>query len=190
MIIDNSDIRNLTGKILIATPSVPNVYLNKTMVYICSHNKNGAMGIVINKLIPNMNVRDILEKLGINSPNVENLNIHFGGPEEIDKCFVLHTDDCNIMESVSVTDRISLTLSGDIIKIMMSEGGPKRKLLCMGCCVWYAEQLENEVASSYWVSIDSDEALIFGDAKSDKWSKALLKIGSLSTFFSNSQGNA
>jgi putative transcriptional regulator len=93
-------------------------------------------------------------------------------------------------DSSIIGGHIALTINGDVIKVIASHIGPKRKLLCMGCCIWETEQLENEVASSYWIPIDSDEALVFGDPKADKWSKALLKIGSQTNMFSDLQGNA
>jgi putative transcriptional regulator len=161
------------------------------MVYICSHDKNGAMGIVVNKLIPNMNIKDILEKLNIKSDSFENLDTYFGGAEEINRCFILHSDDYLSSESTIISDNIALTINADIIRLITSgRGCPQKKILCMGCCLWDTDQLENEVASSYWIPIESDEALIFGDPKADKWSKALLKIGFQTSLFLDTHGNA
>lgn len=185
-----NDIENLTGKILLATPAISNEYLSKSMVFVCNHDKNGAMGLVINKLIPNMDIRGLLRKLNVNSRGLENLELHFGGMEESDRCFVLHSDDYLASESTMMAGNIALTINTDIIRVSTSNGGPKKKIICLGCCLWEVEQLENEVAASYWIPIDADEALIFGDQKADKWSKALLKIGSHTNLFSNSQGNA
>lgn len=185
-----SDIRNLTGKILISTPSISNEYLNKSMVFVCSHDKNGAMGVVINKLIPNANIKSILDKLNISCKSIEDIDIHFGGIEEIDRCFILHSDDCMVSDSSIITKNIAMTINTDIIKAMTTPGGPSKKIFCMGCCIWESEQLENEVASSNWIPIEADEALIFGDQNVDRWSKALLKIGSTTALFSNLQGNA
>ncbi|MDR1551454.1 MAG: YqgE/AlgH family protein [Holosporaceae bacterium] len=186
----NSDIRNLTGKILLSTQAVSNEYLNKSMIYMCSHNRNGAAGIVINKLIPEMTVSSVLRELDLEIDGVKNFDILFGGPEEIAKCFILHSDDYMSPESTLISDHVALTVNGDILKVITATGGPQKKLLCMGCCLWDMDQLENEVAASYWVPIDSDEALLFGNPKIDKWSKALLKIGSFTRIFSDLQGNA
>ena len=186
----NNDIQNLTGMILISTPSLSSEYLYKTMIFVCSHDKNGAMGVVINKLIPSIDVKAILKKLGINRGDIGNVDAHFGGLEEMDRCFILHSDDYTTKNSTIVTKNIAMTINTDIIKAISSPGGPKKKVFCMGCCIWEAEQLEHEVAGSNWIPIDSDEALIFGDPNVDKWSKALLKIGSRTTLFSHFQGNA
>ena len=187
---NSNDISNLMGKILLSTSSISNEYLNKSMILVCSHDKNGAMGIVINKLIPNMSTRNILEKFKIKSKDINNIDIHFGGSEEIDRCFALHSDDYLANESSVISNNIALTINVDIVKALTSNGGPSRKILCMGCCIWDSYQLENEVASSYWIPIEADEALVFGDPHADKWSKALLKIGSNTNVFSDFHGNA
>jgi putative transcriptional regulator len=187
---EDNNIRNLTGKILFSTSSISNEYLSKSMVYLCSHDKSGAMGIIINKLIPNMTVYNILKKMEINANDLENLDILFGGVEETDRCFILHSDDYMSSNSTIISGHIALTINGDILNIITSSKGPEKKLLCLGCCIWETDQLENEVASSYWIPVDPDEALIFGNPKVDKWSKAWLKIGSQTNVFLNSQGNA
>ena len=187
---ENNDINNLVGKILLSTSSISNEYLNKSMVFVCSHDKYGAMGVVINKLIPNMSISSILENLRINSSEINNVEIHFGGSEETHRCFILHSNDYLSDESSVIKNNIALTINADIIRVLTSNGGPSRKMLCMGCCMWDPHQLENEVASSYWIPIEADEALIFGDSRVDKWSKALLKIGSNTNVFSDISGNA
>lgn len=186
-----NDIENLTGKILLATPAISNEYLNKSMVFICSHDKKGAMGLVINKPIPNMDIKSLLRKLQVNSDGLENLEMHFGGVEETNRCFILHSDDYLSSESTLIKNNIVLTVNTDIIRTLItSNNGPQKKIICIGCCMWGIEQLENEVASSYWIPIESDEALIFGDPRADKWSKALLKIGLHTNLFLNMSGTA
>jgi putative transcriptional regulator len=187
---EDNNIRNLAGKILFSTSSTSSEYLSKSMIYLCSHDKNGAMGVIINKIIPNMTVCNVLKKMKIDASGVENLDILFGGAEEKDRCFILHSNDYMSPNSTIIHDRIALTINGDILSVLTSTTGPEKKILCMGCCIWEIDQLENEVASSYWIPIDSDEALIFGDPKADKWNKAWLKIGSNTNVFLDSLGNA
>ncbi|MDR2723634.1 MAG: YqgE/AlgH family protein [Holosporaceae bacterium] len=187
---EDNNIRNLTGKILFSTSSGSSEYLNKSMIYLCSHDRNGAMGIIINKLIPDMTVCNVLKKMKISTKGVENLNILFGGIEESDRCFILHSDDYMSSHSTIIHDRVALTINGDILNVITSSKGPEKKLLCMGCCIWDMDQLENEVASSYWIPIEPDEALLFGNPKMDKWGKAWMKIGSKTNVFLDLQGNA
>jgi putative transcriptional regulator len=160
------------------------------MIYVCSHDKNGAMGVVVNKLIPNLDISGLLKNLRAKNKELANLNIHFGGREEIDRCFVLHSDDYMLHNSHLICNNIALTIDKDILNVITANGGPSKKLICIGCCIWETDQLENEVASSYWIPVEQDDALIFGDPKVDKWSKALMKIGSKTSMFSDIQGNA
>lgn len=186
----DSDIQHLTGRILLATPSIPGNYLQKSMIYICAHDNYGAMGVIINKLIPNVNICKALKKLRILDQGIKNIDIHFGGLEEPDRCFVFHSDDYMFADSTIISDNIALTINSDIIQVITSKNTPKRKMLCCGCCLWESKQLEQEIAAGYWVPIEADEALMFGNPKVDKWSKALLKIGSHTNVFSGASGNA
>ena len=186
----DSDIQHLTGKILLATPSISGNYLHKSMIYICAHDNHGAMGVIINKLIPDVTICRALKKLYVLDQGIKNINIHFGGLREPDRCFVFHSDDYMFSDSAIISNRIALTINSDILRVITSKEAPKRKMLCCGCCLWESEQLEEEVAAGYWVPIEADEALIFGNPKVDKWSKALLKIGSRTNVFSGSSGNA
>lgn len=188
-----NDIENLTGKILVATPAISNEYLNKSMVLVCSHDENGAMGLIINKPIPSMNIGNLMRRLNLYSEEFENLEVYFGGLEETDRCFILHSDDYLLEKSSRIRDGVALTINADIIRASLSgrwPQGPRERMVCIGCCIWEMDQLENEVASSYWIPVESDEALIFGNPKVDKWSKALLKIGMHSSLFSKESGNA
>lgn len=188
-----NDIENLTGKILLATPAISNEYLNKSMVFVCSHDENGAMGLIINKPIPSINIKNLMRRLNLDSNGLERLEVHFGGLEETDRCFVLHSDDYLFEESTIIRDGVALTINSDVMRASLTGGwnqGPREKMICIGCCIWDVDQLENEVASSYWIPIESDEALIFGNPRADKWSKALLKIGMHTSLFSREAGNA
>ena len=183
-----NDLQKLTGSILLATPTISTDYLQKTMIYICEHSEDGAMGLVINKLIPDANIINTIRKLRDNL--LGDINIYFGGMEEIDKCFILYSDDNATFANNIIKDQIALTISDDILKTVTTFGGPERKIICMGCCTWSSGQLENEIAENNWIPIPADEALIFGDPRSDKWSKAFLKIGLRSKLFVHTAGNA
>lgn len=184
-----SDIQNLTGRILLATPNISDAYIRKSMVYICEHSAEGAMGLIINKILPDLNLLQILTK--IRFCDIGNVKIHIGGDRDLDKCFILHTN-ANLSENtVFIHDNIFLTTCDNMMKslsFVMSES--VRKILCLGCYRWDSQQLENEVTSNYWIPIQADEALIFGDPLADKWSKAFLKIGLHSCLFLDKFGRA
>jgi len=171
-----NDIQDLTGKILLAAPNISDAYVSKSMVYICEHSDKGAMGVIINKVLPNISLLQIFTRM--NFADIENMKIHIGGNRDIDKGYILHTNK-NISENtILVHDNILMTTCDNIVNsfaFMMGES--ERKILCLGCYRWDSQELENEVASNYWIPICADEALIFGDPCADKWGKAFLKIG-------------
>lgn len=186
----NDDMSKLSGKILVSTPIIPIKYMKRTMIYVCKHDYEGTVGIIINKIIPGMEVHSILKRMHMNVKNIDNVNVNFGGPEEIDQCFILHSDDFMSPSSVIINNHVALTINKDLVKAITLNVGPSRKLLCMGCCLWEPYQLEDEISSNYWIPIVQDEALIFGRSRVDKWKKALLKIGSNSNIFASISGNA
>ncbi|MDR2766672.1 MAG: YqgE/AlgH family protein [Holosporaceae bacterium] len=184
-----SNVQKLQGKLLLSTSSISNEYLKKTIIFVCDHGKNGAMGVIINKLVPNMSVRCILEKLHMNTDGVEDLEIHFGGLDEMDRCFVVHSSDHMAPGSKLIMEGLAISTDEDVLGIV-SCATPKRKMLCMGCCIWTPEQLESEVTGGQWIAVDGDEKLIFDDPREDKWNAALSKIGSSTNLFSHIEGSA
>jgi putative transcriptional regulator len=182
-----SDIQDLTGKILLATPSISDDYINKSMILICKHSSEGAVGVIINKIIPETSFITQIKLSDI----IGDIKIHIGGNKDLDNCYILHTNNNLSENTISVDNNIYLTTCSDIIKsIEFVNKEPKRKMLCLGCCCWDPGQLENEIASNYWVPIPSDEALIFGDSLATKWDKAFLKIGLHSHLFLDKSGRA
>ncbi len=188
----NNRLTNLTGYILLSSPNMISNYLNRSMIYICDHSNDGALGVVINKLIPDINILSILKRLNIKNEQIMDSFplIYFGGIEEIDKCFIVHSDECMIKYSQIINNHIALTISDNFVKSFTELSESKRKIVCIGCYTWSKSQLENEIASNYWIPIPADEALIFGNPFVDKWSKAFLKIGMNSKLFLNQRGNA
>ena len=184
-----NDIQDLTGKILLATPNISNAYMSKSMVYICEHSDKGAMGVVINKILPNMNLLQIFTKM--NFGDIGDVEIRIGGDRDIDKGYILHTNK-NISENtIAVRDNIRITTCDNLVNTFaFIMGESERKILCVGCYRWDSQQLENEITSNYWIPIRADEALIFGDSCADKWSKAFLKIGLRFPLFLDKFGRA
>ena len=182
-----NDIRNLAGEILLATPNISDAYVPKSMVFVYQHNNDGASGVIINKIIPDFPFVPQI-KLG---DIIGNVKIHMGGNQDLDNCYIIHTNP-NLSENTTlIRDNIFLTICSDIIKsLAFVNNEPERKILTLGCYHWDAQQLEEEIASNYWIPIPADEALIFGDPLADKWSKAFLKIGLRSSVFLDHPGTA
>lgn len=185
-----NDIQNLTGRILLSTPIMNEGRVNKSMILVCEHSKDGAMGLIINKILPELNLISILNKF--DDSLVDELVIYLGGDKSLDKCFILHTDDRQPSDNTkTIQNNLFLTTSNDILKsLTFLSSAPDRRILCVGCYTWESLQLENEVASNYWIPISADEALIFGNPHADKWGKAFLKIGLNYHLFLNKFGNA
>jgi len=182
-----SDIQDLTSRILLATPNISDAYMNKSMVFVCKHSSEGAVGVIINKIIPKLSLVTQIKLDDI----VGDVSIHIGGNKDLDNCYILHTNSNLSEDTIAVDNNIFLTVCSDIIKSLeFVNKDPKRKILCLGCCCWDPQQLENEIAANYWIPIPADEALIFGDSLATKWSKAFLKIGLHSHLFLDKSGRA
>ena len=191
------DIQNLKGKILLSSPSSVNGYLEKAMIFVCRHSEEGAMGLIINRLISNrISQLPIFKQLLINSHDsadpILNANIHIGGDREIETCFILHSNKNLIENTEAIDDNILLTTNEDAVESLnfVINNYPEQTILCFGCQIWEEHQLEKEITANQWIPIPADVALIFGNPYVDKWSKAFLKIGLHSTFFVDRSGKA
>lgn len=177
---------NLTGKMLIAMPGMSDPRFDRSVIYMCAHSESGAMGIIVNKLMPMMSFADLLSRLDIEvaedriavPDDVLNTPVQFGGPVETGRGFVLHTTDYFSQEtSLPITERIALTATLDILRAMASGTGPRRAMLALGYSGWAPGQLEDEIQRNGWLHCDADEDLIFGSDHDEKYGLALKKIG-------------
>jgi putative transcriptional regulator len=177
----NSDLSTngyLTGQLLVAMPQMRDVRFARTVIYICAHNADGAMGLVINRLVGSITFPALLAQLGIDSTGLgEEIRVHFGGPVESGRGFVLHSSDYVHSGTMLVDDDVGLTASIDILKDIADGQGPRRSLLALGYAGWGPGQLDAEIQANGWLSVPSDEQLIFGDDLDSKWERAISKIG-------------
>jgi putative transcriptional regulator len=181
----------LTGQFLVAMPTMPDPRFERTVIYICSHGPNGAMGIVVNRLFEEANFLMMLEQLNITtSPDTPHLPVHFGGPVETGRGFVLHSADCMREGSVSIDGTIALSATVEILQTIADGGGPERLLMALGYSGWGAGQLENEMKANGWLTVPADEDLLFDVDVSDKWERALAKIGISPELLSADAGHA
>ena len=194
MTLENKIDRFLTGQLIMSMPAMYDIRFMRTVIYICMHNDDGAMGIVINRLIDDLNFDKVLNQLDIPiegklSEN-DNINIHFGGPVEIGRGFVLHSDDYFKQGTVTLDNGIGLTASIDILSDIASGDGPVKKILALGYAGWGPGQLEAEIKENTWLHCPSDAGLIFGDDIKNKWHDALSKIGVDISMLSSDAGHA
>jgi len=181
----------LVGQLLVAMPGMGDPRFEKTVIYLCAHNADGAMGLVVNRAMEELTFPDMLEQLGIDvTGNSPSINIHFGGPVESGRGFVLHSSDYLRDATMVVDDDVALTATLDILKAIAGGGGPMQSLLALGYAGWGPGQLDGEIMSNGWLSVDADADLVFGDDLDGKWERAMKKIGIDPRMLSDEAGHA
>lgn len=169
---------SLTGQLLIAMPTMTDSRFARSVIYVCTHSASGAMGLVINKVLDNIGLKDLLEQLKIETEQVPAaLKIHFGGPVETARGFVLHSADYQQQGTLMVDDRVGLTASVDILRLIAGGNGPKRYLVALGYAGWAPGQLDAEIQGNGWLHAPADLKLIFGIANHEKWHRAVSQLG-------------
>ena len=189
----------LDGHFLIAMPSMADGRFARSVVYVCAHSGDGAMGIVINKLAEDVGFRSLLVQLEIvqarNEPDlpggVDKVRVHRGGPVETGRGFVLHSADFFIENStLPIDDGICLTATLDILKAIARGEGPSNAVLALGYAGWAPGQLESEIHANGWLNCAADAELIFGGDAGSKYALALHKIGIDPAKLSSDAGHA
>ena len=191
MINETSDEMYLSGHLLIAMPGMTDPRFEKSVIYMCVHNSDGAMGLLVNRPIETLTFPDLLEQLDID-PNGDEKRVRvlFGGPVEQARGFVLHSPDYMQDASLVVDENIALTATIDILRAIAEGRGPNNCLLALGYAGWGAGQLDTEIRNNGWLSVGADEDLIFGGDLDAKWGKAMAKIGIDPRMLSDSAGHA
>ena len=186
----------LTGRLLIATPDMGDPRFHSAVIYICSHDSSGAMGIIINKQMVKeggaLSLSDMLENIGIKGEvRVADTPVLEGGPVDIDRGFVLHSADYFKTEtSLKLSNTLSLTSTKDILEALVKDEAPEKAMLAVGYSGWGAGQVEREVQDNAWIVVDADEAIIFDTDLDGKWSKALASLGIRPEMLSHKGGSA
>lgn len=181
----------LTGKFLVAMPGMQDPRFEDTLVYICGHDSTGAMGLVVNKLIDSITFRGLMEQLDIEvEGGMPNVPVHFGGPIEMGRGFVLHSSDYIHESSVHINKDVTLTATIDILRDIAKGKGPKYHLLALGYTGWSPGQLEVELKNNGWLEIAGDIDILFKVPLELKRSKALIKLGIDPSMLSSVSGHA
>lgn len=181
----------LAGQMLIAMPQMLDPRFARSVVYVCAHSEEGAMGLVVNRLFDEISFPDLLEQLGIDSgPGCERIRVHFGGPVESGRGFVLHTPDYTNETTMMVDEQVALTATIDVLKAIAEGGGPRRSLLALGYAGWSPGQLDAEIRENVWLNVPADSELLFGIDLDHKWERAIGKLGIDLTMLSGDAGHA
>jgi putative transcriptional regulator len=183
---------SLKGKLLIAMPSIQGDDFAKSVVFLCAHSEDGAMGLVINKPAPRMVFADLVEKLQLDqtSEDILQLPVMLGGPVKQFQGFVLHSGDYAVEETLRISSDFSLTATVDILKAIASGKGPERKILTLGYAGWSPGQLESEMLRNGWLHCDADAELVFGGSREMLHDAALAKLGVSAAMLSSEAGRA
>ena len=192
-IINNTNIQimNLTGQLLISMPSLQDERFFKTVIYLCAHSKDGAMGIIINKKIDYDLYPDLLEQLGIDKPlDNKKLFIRYGGPVESGRGFILHSDEIIQKESLTIDSGIALTSTAEFFENLSKGKGPKNSIFALGYAGWGAGQLEKEIIANSWMTLSTDSKFLFDEEVNNKWSQAYNLLGIDPNKLSHHSGNA
>ena len=179
----------LTGQLLIAMPSMNDPRFERTVIYMCAHGEEGAMGLVINKPLDSLSFTDLMEQLGVEDSEAE-MSILSGGPVETGRGFVLHSSDYDREGSLAVSEDIRLTATIDVLKAIAAGKGPQKRLLALGYAGWAPGQLEGEIQDNGWLTAPADDALLFDGALESKWSRAIAKLGVDASMLSSFAGRA
>jgi len=189
----------LDGQILIAMPVMDDPRFERSVIYLCAHSPEGAMGIIVNRPAGSIDFPGLLVQLDIIKKaeqiklpeNAESMKVLRGGPVETGRGFVLHSSDFFIEDAtLQIDDGICLTATVDILKAIAKGGGPKHAILALGYAGWAAGQLENEIQHNGWLHCDADPDLIFGADADEKYLRALRKIGIDPGMLSTNAGHA
>ena len=182
------DINDLTDKCLVAMPGT-NGDFAQSVIYICSHNKDGAMGFVINHRLKEFSFSDLAIDVPFTLKN-QSIDLYLGGPLDKTKGFILHSDDYQISDSINADSGIAISSSLEILKDIASGKGPKQKIIALGYAGWAPEQLEKEILNNQWLVINANKDLVLNEKDSLKWEKALSLLGIDNINFSNTYGHS
>ena len=167
----------LDGQLLIAMPGMGDLRFERTVIFLCAHSAEGAMGLIVNKPAPELSFADLLAQLKIPaSIDLKRTRVHFGGPVEHGRGFVLHTSDYAVRESSPVSAEFSMTATIDILQDMAKGTGPRQALLALGYAGWGPGQLEAEIQANGWLIAPADADIVFGQRDGEKWGAALRSI--------------
>ena len=183
---------SLAGQLLVAMPQMGDPRFARSVIYMCAHSGDaGAMGLVINKVVGSLTMAELLAKLEIEPGGLGKTRpVHFGGPVEPGRGFVLHTDDYREEATLPVADHIAMTATLEILRAIGQGRGPRLSLFALGYAGWAPGQLDAEIQANGWLSVAADEAIVFDADHDGKWRRALAKLGIDLSTLSSDAGHA
>jgi putative transcriptional regulator len=183
---------SLTGQLLVAMPQMTDPRFARSVVYVCTHSGDeGAMGLVVNKHLASMTMDELMSRLKLEAGRRDrDRPVHFGGPVEPGRGFVLHTPDYREDATLVVGDAFAVTATLEILRAIARGDGPHRSLLALGYAGWAPGQLDAEMQANGWLSVPADVDLVFADDLDAKWQRAIAKLGIDLSMLSTDAGHA
>uniref|UniRef100_A0A7C4VRF3 UPF0301 protein ENS29_14155 n=1 Tax=Desulfatirhabdium butyrativorans TaxID=340467 RepID=A0A7C4VRF3_9BACT len=184
-------VTSLKGHFLIAMPGLQDPNFFQTVVLVCEHNADGALGVVVNRVHPSLRAAEIFSEIEI--PCTENIGdrpIHIGGPVHQGGLFVLHGPPFGWEGTLVVNETLALSNTTDLVRAIGQEQGPRDFLILLGCAGWGAGQLESELLENTWLTNEADVELIFEEIPEKQWEEAIRRMGIDPMLLSSSAGHA
>jgi putative transcriptional regulator len=184
--------QSLEGKLLIAMPGMGDPRFEHSVVFMCAHSGDGALGLIVNKPAPDLQFATLIEQLGMDVGDPKrDIRIHFGGPVENGRGFVLHSADYRAEGATLQVDKtFGMTATMDVLEQIAKGQGPDSALLALGYSGWGPGQLESEILQNGWLTCDASPEIVFGEDDDRKWSEALRTLGVDPLMLSGTAGRA
>lgn len=180
----------LNNQFLVAMPNVVEGEFDRTVTFLCEHNDEGAMGLVINRPT-DLELRDMLSQMDIEHSNLKaGKRVFWGGPVQPDRGFVLHQPTTQWESTLTIDNQLSITTSKDILEAIGKNEGPEEYLVILGYAGWESGQLEKEIRHNSWLNTPTDSNIIFGTPTGDRWSAAARLLNVDPAILTGGAGNA
>ena len=181
----------LAGKLLLASPNMADGRFRQSVILLCQHNAEGAMGIILNKPLPNMHIGELIKQFDLETDSITGAEpIYFGGPVETVRGFVLHTDEYASPETQSIFPHVNLTATFDVVRHIAGNTGPRKCLMALGYAGWDSGQLERELQENAWLVAEGSEALLFDAPVDARWHLGYASVGLEPARFTEASGSA
>lgn len=166
----------LTGQLLVARPEMNDPRFSRTVIFMVRHDATGALGLIVNRPFKEIPIADLLDRLGLDHQGVHgSIRMHYGGPVEPGRVFVLHTSEYRGEGTQVIGDGIALSEPPGVLRAVGTGAGPRRALLFLSYSGWGPGQLEGEIKAGGWLTVQPDAALVFDDDYERKWERAMAR---------------
>lgn len=174
-----SNTPSLAGQLLLAMPNIGDPRFHRAVIFICAHDANGAMGLMLTEAVPGMTLATLCQQLGLAQSVDGSLDypVMSGGPVESGRGFVLHSTDFQQKETVVVNDQFAVTATIDALQLIAGRQGPEKLFFALGYAGWQPGQIEQELADNAWLNMPADPRLVFDIPSSEKWDAVLHQMG-------------